>query len=465
MSILPLNIGSAPNDGNGQDLRSGGQVINANFAELDQRTTAAQSAAQAAQATADAAIPGAQKGQPNGVAGLDGSGTVPASQLPSYVDDVLEFASFAALPAVGETGKIYITIDTNSQYRWSGSQYVLLTASPGSTDAVPEGAINKYWTLARTLGSVLAGLVTTSPAVIAATDTVLSAFGKLQRQITDLSSAVTGKAGKGSNSDITEITGLTTPLAVSQGGTGGATPAQARTALGLKSASIAEVMTSLMDATEGRVMLVGAFGTGGTSGLRLPGYDANAVLPNGNYWTPAVWTGSPYAGTDSKNQGFLETRTWSTSGDAIQVWRGIIPAYGSFTRFKTEGVWGSWTNSSAADIAFTYVYPNGGSAASPASVSIGSRYASPNPFPGFPIICHVELLISGVWETPGWFSNGQSGGSGTLSTPRRGGAVDEIITATGGAGVASGSSFGGGSYNSSTLTSAPARIKVWRVKG
>ncbi|MDY7067565.1 hypothetical protein PsexTeo8_40470 [Pseudomonas extremaustralis] len=219
MSIVPLNIGSAPNDGNGQDLRSGGQVINANFAELDQRTTAAQSAADAAQAAADAAIPGTQKGQPNGVAGLDGNGTVPASQLPSYVDDVLEFDSFATLPATGETGKIYITKDTNSQYRWSGTQYVLLTASPGSTDAVPEGAVNKYWTLARTLGSVLTGLVTTNPAVVAATDTVLAAFGKLQRQITDLASS---KASKGENSDITSLVSLSTPLSVSQGGTGSA---------------------------------------------------------------------------------------------------------------------------------------------------------------------------------------------------------------------------------------------------
>lgn len=219
MSIVPLNIGSAPNDGNGQDLRSGGQVINANFSELDQRTSAAQSAAEGAQATAAAAIPGTQKGQPNGVASLDGNGTVPASQLPSYVDDVLEFDSFATLPATGETGKIYITKDTNSQYRWSGTQYILLTASPGSTDAVPEGAVNKYWTLARTLGSVLTGLVTTNPAVVAATDTVLAAFGKLQRQITDLASS---KANKGANSDITSLTGLTTPLAIDQGGTGSA---------------------------------------------------------------------------------------------------------------------------------------------------------------------------------------------------------------------------------------------------
>lgn len=274
-----------------------------------------------------------------------------------------------------------------------------------------------------------------------------------------------GKAASGANSDIISLSGLTTALSVGQGGTGGKTASAARESLGLKSASTAELMTSLVDTTTGRVLVVGAFGNGGTSGVRLPGDDANAVLPNGNYWTPGGWTGSPYPGADSRNQGFLEHRAWSSSSDSIQVWRGLVAAYGSFTRFKTEGVWGSWSNSSAADIAFTYVYPNNGTSASPASVSANSRYTSPNPFPGFPIICQVELLISGVWETPGWFSSGETGGSGTSSTHRRGGSVDEIITATAGAGVISGSRYGGASYNSSTLTSAQARVKVWRVKG
>lgn len=53
-------------------------------------------------------------------------GKVPAAQLPSYVDDVLEFANLAAFPAIGEAGKIYIAIDTNLQYRWSGSGYVTI---------------------------------------------------------------------------------------------------------------------------------------------------------------------------------------------------------------------------------------------------------------------------------------------------------------------------------------------------
>lgn len=51
-------------------------------------------------------------------------GKVPASQLPSYVDDVEEYASVSAFPATGEQGKIYIALDTNKSYRWSGSEYI-----------------------------------------------------------------------------------------------------------------------------------------------------------------------------------------------------------------------------------------------------------------------------------------------------------------------------------------------------
>lgn len=66
-----------------------------------------------------------EKGQANGYASLDGTGKVPSAQLPSYVDDVLEVANFAALPGTGESGKIYVTIDNSKQYRWSGSAYVV----------------------------------------------------------------------------------------------------------------------------------------------------------------------------------------------------------------------------------------------------------------------------------------------------------------------------------------------------
>lgn len=74
-------------------------------------------------------IPLSQKGAAGGVAELDSSGKVPAAQLPSYVDDVLEYASLSAFPDTGEDGKIYIAEDTNRQYRWSGTQYVEISSS------------------------------------------------------------------------------------------------------------------------------------------------------------------------------------------------------------------------------------------------------------------------------------------------------------------------------------------------
>lgn len=64
------------------------------------------------------------KGKANGLASLDDSGKVPSTQLPSYVDDVLEFTQLDQLPKPGESGKIYVVTSTNLQYRWSGSDYV-----------------------------------------------------------------------------------------------------------------------------------------------------------------------------------------------------------------------------------------------------------------------------------------------------------------------------------------------------
>jgi hypothetical protein len=51
--------------------------------------------------------------------------------LPSYVDDVLEYADLASLPATGAAGKIYVTLDTNKIYRWSGTIYVEISSSAG----------------------------------------------------------------------------------------------------------------------------------------------------------------------------------------------------------------------------------------------------------------------------------------------------------------------------------------------
>lgn len=55
------------------------------------------------------------------------SGTIAAANLPSYVDDVLEYASISKFPTTGESGKIYTALDTNKIYRWSGSAYIVIS--------------------------------------------------------------------------------------------------------------------------------------------------------------------------------------------------------------------------------------------------------------------------------------------------------------------------------------------------
>lgn len=86
------------------------------------------------------AIPASQKGAANGVAELDAAGKVPSSQLPSFVDDVLEYDSQTGFPETGEDGKIYVAKDTNKTYRWSGTTYVEIAGGV----ALGETALTAY---------------------------------------------------------------------------------------------------------------------------------------------------------------------------------------------------------------------------------------------------------------------------------------------------------------------------------
>lgn len=71
----------------------------------------------------------ANRGAAGGYCPLDAGAKVPAANLPAYVDDVIEATSFTALPGAGESGVIYVTLDNNKTYRWSGSAYVEISAS------------------------------------------------------------------------------------------------------------------------------------------------------------------------------------------------------------------------------------------------------------------------------------------------------------------------------------------------
>lgn len=146
------------------------------------------------------------KGQPSGLAELDSTGKVPAAQLPSYVDDVLEFSTKAQFPQTGETGKIYVAKDTNLTYRWTGTQYLEIsqslalgetpsTAYPGDKGKANRDALNSMPTK---ITSYLTPTTSTGELVkinykYAAKDGLN--YGLLQDDNIDIPSATTTNAG------------------------------------------------------------------------------------------------------------------------------------------------------------------------------------------------------------------------------------------------------------------------------
>ena len=108
--------------------------------------------------TNDAQVKRSEMGVSSGVATLDTTGKVPSSQLPSYVDDVLEYTNKAGFPTTGESGKIYIDKATNITYRWSGTAYVEISPSLAlgetSSTAYPG---NKGKTTTDNVNAILAG--------------------------------------------------------------------------------------------------------------------------------------------------------------------------------------------------------------------------------------------------------------------------------------------------------------------
>ena len=143
-------------------------------------------------------------------------GVVPAVQLPSFVDDVLEYANLTLFPVVGESGKIYVADDVNKTYRWSGTQYVEIggggvalgetsstayrgdrgkiaydhSLSQGNPHNTTTSEINEgtklFFTEPRVRQTVLTGLDTSTATPALATDQLLAAIGKLQAQINNI---------------------------------------------------------------------------------------------------------------------------------------------------------------------------------------------------------------------------------------------------------------------------------------
>ncbi len=207
----------------------------------------------------------ANKGVANGYASLDGSGLVPSSQLPSYVDDVLEYTNLAGFPATGTTGKIYVDLATNKIYRWSGTVYIEVSAQVGTTWGGITGTLSNqtdlqtalngkqaslsgtgfvkisgttisydnstYLTASTVLNAVLTPYVVGANTAVTSSDTIETAIEKLQGQInarlsaeSDTLATVTGRGATTSTAlsitNATATTSASTGALVVSGGIG-----------------------------------------------------------------------------------------------------------------------------------------------------------------------------------------------------------------------------------------------------
>lgn len=156
------------------------------------------------------------KGAPNGLASLNESGIIPSAQLPSYVDDVIEVATFNNLPVTGESGKIYIVQNTNLTYRWSGTDYVEIskslalgetssTAYPGDKGKATTDKLNRIPD--KLITDTVNVNQSTTEAVLNFT-TYRQEAQQVGRNTLTITSATTSQAGLMSSSDKTKLDGL-----------------------------------------------------------------------------------------------------------------------------------------------------------------------------------------------------------------------------------------------------------------
>ena len=137
-------------------------------------------------------------------------GKVPSSQLPSFVDDVIEVDNYAALPVTGETGKIYVTKDTNTSYRWTGTAYVKIgNPLDYATQAEAEGNAEntKVMTALRTYQNFMQNVGVTS--IAALNTSVKNIIGAINELV----------AGKFDKASVSQTTGSSTTSVMSQDAT------------------------------------------------------------------------------------------------------------------------------------------------------------------------------------------------------------------------------------------------------
>ena len=182
------------------------------------------------------------KGQPNGLASLDSSGKVPSSQLPSYVDDVIEGYYYNSKfykeeshknEITGESGKIYTDLGNNKTYRWSGTTYTEISASlalgetsstayPGNKGAANAANIANNTTNITTLKGYFTGDVANKAAADGDGNNIVDTYATKQNlaSVTQNASAKIDKSVLTAKGDIIYASAASTPAKLAIGANG-----------------------------------------------------------------------------------------------------------------------------------------------------------------------------------------------------------------------------------------------------
>jgi hypothetical protein len=368
------------------------------------------------------------------------SGVIDAARLPSYVDDVVEAANLASFPATGETGKIYVALDTNKVYRWSGTVYVYITS--GAVDSVA----GKTGVVTLVAGDVGLGSVENkSSATIRSEITsgnVTTALGFTPYNATNPSGYITS-AGTAAN-----VSGT---VAVANGGTGSSTAAGALTNLGAYPASNPSGYTTNTGTVTGVTGTAPIVSSGGTAPAisisaattsaagsmssadktKLDGIASGATnvtntnqLTNGAGYITSSGTAANVSGTVAIANGGTGQTTRQAAMDALA---GAVTS-GQYLRGNGTDVVMSAiqagdvptlnqnTTGTAVNVTGTVAVANGGTGATTAAAALTSlgAYAASNPS-GYTTNTGTVTSVAGTGTVSGLTLTGTVTGSGNLT--------------------------------------------------
>ena len=400
-------------------------------------------------------------------------GKVPAGQLPSFVDDVVEAAGTANFPATGEADKIYVDTTTNKTYRWSGSQYVEISASPGSTDEVTEGSTNLYFTNARARAAIsVSGSLSydSGTGVISYTQpTNVSTFTNDSGYITASSTAtLTNKSGnisqwtndsgyltsETSHADVVVDGDFASQGLMRRGATAGSysivtdNSTNWNTAFGWGDHSTAGYLTS--ETSHADVVVDGDFASQGLMRRGATAGSYSIVTDNSANWNTAFGWG------DHAAAGYLTSFTETNDLTAAVTWANVPNANiteGSVTQHQAAL---SITESQISDLGTYSAVTSGAGVPSTTPAALGDIYIDTTNDDAY---IAVGTASSADWEKSN--DGGGGGGSGTVTSVSGTGTVSGISlsgTVTTSGSLTLGGTLAADTSNITTGTFADARI-------